>query len=445
MHRNEPSTLTILGGGPAGLGAGFYATRAGIDVQIFEANDHVGGNSRTLSLGPYRFDTGAHRLHDKDPRVTSDLKELLGDDLRKIQVPSQIYWEGSMIDFPLSPYDLVTKLDLETLFRIIGENTARMWRKPADPAHFEEMVRQAYGPTLAGMFLLNYSEKLWGRPTDELSLAVAGGRLKGLDLKTFFMEAFLGKYAKTRHLDGSFYYPRRGFGTIFEAVADAIGRNQIHSQTPVQKILHDGRRITGIHVAGCPEITPGQVISTLPLTLMIRMLKPRPPKNLREMARTITFRHLRLLVFALDRPLLSRNASIYFPSENFRFTRIYEPKNRSPEMAPEGKTAIVVELPAFPQDAAWQMDDHELRNEILDSLTSIGMLRSREVERWQSHRLSYAYPVLDTEYTHTVEQLIDYLGSFENMEILGRSAQFEYTHTHDLFAAAHETIGRITG
>ena len=53
--------LTILGGGPAGLAAGWYAREQGLNVQLFEAASTVGGNTRTLELGPFRYDTGAHR------------------------------------------------------------------------------------------------------------------------------------------------------------------------------------------------------------------------------------------------------------------------------------------------------------------------------------------------------------------------------------------------
>ena len=45
--------LTVLGGGPAGLATGFYARREGLDVRLLEATDAVGGNARTLQLGPF--------------------------------------------------------------------------------------------------------------------------------------------------------------------------------------------------------------------------------------------------------------------------------------------------------------------------------------------------------------------------------------------------------
>src|SRR5579863_10774186 len=102
--------FTILGGGPAGLAAGFYAQAAGLIFRIYEAQHRVGGNCITLQCGDFRFDSGAHRFHDKDPQVTAEIKQLLGHDLRKIEVPSQIWHAGKFYDFPIAPLNLLKTL-----------------------------------------------------------------------------------------------------------------------------------------------------------------------------------------------------------------------------------------------------------------------------------------------------------------------------------------------
>ena len=56
--------IHIIGGGPAGLGIGYYANKQNIDVSIFEASESIGGNCKTLIDGDFRYDTGAHRFHD---------------------------------------------------------------------------------------------------------------------------------------------------------------------------------------------------------------------------------------------------------------------------------------------------------------------------------------------------------------------------------------------
>ena len=80
--------LYILGGGPAGLALGLYAHRAGIPFTLFEKCEATGGLCRTLRLGEHRYDCGAHRLHDHDSEVTSDVRELLKGQLHPVRTPS---------------------------------------------------------------------------------------------------------------------------------------------------------------------------------------------------------------------------------------------------------------------------------------------------------------------------------------------------------------------
>ena len=436
------SDITILGGGPAGLAMGLYGRRAGLDVRLLEANATVGGNARTLRLGPFRYDTGAHRLHDKDEAVTRDVKALLGDALRRVDAPSQICWRGRRINFPLAPYDLFRKLPLRLLGQIAREQFA-IPRLSENAAHFREMALQSYGPTLANLFLLNYTEKLWGTPAEDLSPRVAGDRLEGLDLKTFFLEAIGGGIRKARHLDGSFYYPKHGYGQIAEATADAMGREHIRTGARITRLVHDGERITHVEVNGAERLDVETVVSTLPLTLVLRLLEPAPPDALRSLAEAIRFRNLRLVVLGLDRPRLTPNASLYFPERAVPFTRLYEPKNRSPDMAPAGQTVVVLEQPCQPDDAAWTQSDEALQEAALDLLEAQGLARRDEVVAATHHAMPFAYPILERGARATADRLLGYLDRFENLHRLGRSAGFRYTHVHDLYADARTLARRF--
>lgn len=433
--------IHILGGGPAGLATGYYAEKQNLDFLIFEANDEVGGNCRTLQLDNFRFDTGAHRFHDKDPEVTAEVKHLLGDDLLQVDAPSEIYYQEKYYRFPLSLSDLVGKLETKTLLKIVWDNLRI--GNGQQSKNFKELALKKYGKTLAERFLLNYSEKLWGQPTDKLSTAISGNRLKGLDLRSFLRSAVLGVPQNPTHLDGSFYYPKYGIGMIPDKLCECIGNTRIQYNHRVNRLIHNGRRIDRVVLNDDISVDVNMVINTLPLTLSLRFLDPAPPPELTAIANTIKFRHLILCVYCLNRDSFSPNASVYFPDADFPFTRLYEPKNRSRSMAPEEQTVIVLEIPCFNESAVWHMSDDALQETTWQSLSRVKTLGPDEVIQYHTYRLPFAYPVLEVGYEEKVMQLLDYFEQFDNLYLIGRSSLFRYLHLHDLFKSGKDVIEQI--
>ncbi|HEY9844649.1 MAG TPA: NAD(P)-binding protein, partial [Candidatus Caenarcaniphilales bacterium] len=158
----KPVQITILGGGPAGLAAGYYAKKNTLPFVIFEASNLTGGHCVTLRNQDFYYDSGAHRFHDQDAEATAEIKHLLKNDLTKIRVPSQIFYQGKLIDFPLSPLNLTQNLGLYASARAALELIGSRCKGKAPEETFESFALFTYGKTIANQFLLNYSEKLWG-------------------------------------------------------------------------------------------------------------------------------------------------------------------------------------------------------------------------------------------------------------------------------------------
>ncbi len=437
----DTTDIHILGGGPAGLATGYYAKKQNLKFLIFEAGAHVGGNCRTLQLDNFRFDTGAHRFHDKDPEVTAEVKHLLGDDLLRVGAPSEIFFQDKFYRFPLTLSDLVGKLETKTLLKIVWDKLRSGPGKQAN--NFKELALNRYGKTLAERFLLNYSEKLWGEPTHKLSTAISGNRLKGLDLWSFLRSTVFGTPQNPTHLDGSFFYPKHGIGMIPDKLCKFIGNEHVKLEHRVNRIIHRDGKIHRIVLNDDIEIEVDTVINTLPLTLSMRMLEPTPPPELSAIADAIKYRHLVLCVFCLNRDSFSSNASIYFPSEEFPFTRLYEPKNRSLYMAPEGQTVIVLEIPCFTESPVWKLSEAALHADVWKALCRVKPLHSDEIIHYQTYKLPFAYPVLEVGFEENVEHLVNYFARFENLYLTGRSSLFRYLHLHDLFKAGKEVIELI--
>jgi protoporphyrinogen oxidase len=411
-----------------------------VPVQIFEATDCTGGNARTVTWKEFRFDTGAHRFHDKFPAVTSDIKALLGDQLISATSPSQILYQNKFVDFPLSPLNLAAALGPRKLAQAIAQFMHARLSPNFAPRSLEEYAVQAYGRTVAEEFLLGYSEKLWGAKPAQLLPEVSGQRLKGLSLKTIFVEAVRGRRAKTRHLDGQFFYPRLGIGQLMEQLAAATGSANILLQAKITRITHRNNLALSLEVNQQQTIPCERVYSTLPLNILVNILDPKPPADILAAAKSLRFRHVLLVTLFLKRDSVTPNASLYFPDRSIPITRISEPKNRSPEMAPAGFTSLCAEIPCSIHEPLWMLSDAEAEHLVTTQLSRSGLIRNTEIIGCVVHRIPFAYPILEIGSDLAVIKILNYLSPFKNLRTFGRNAAFEYTHIHNLLETARQEI-----
>ena len=434
MSENKKN-IHILGGGPAGLATAFYAHLNGLEYTLYEKNSDVGGNCRTIKYKDFLFDTGAHRLHEKIPYVTNDIKSFMRNELLHVDAPSKIFNNGTMINFPLSITDILKNIDVETNFKIIKENIKnRLFSCPTEN-NFKSNAYKTYGKTLADLFLINYSEKLWGINTENLSPDTSGGRLKNLNLKSIVTSLFFSNATTSRHLDGSFLYPKYGFGQIFNNLSHQLNEDRILCNSDVDRVIISDDEINKIILADGKEVQVSRVVNTLPISILIRKMNIKPNNDVSEVLNKIKYRSVKLLILLINKNHFSLNASIYFPSSDVPFTRIYEPKNRSPFMCPEDKTSIVIEFPYFSNELKFEDSDYLLKV-ATDYLTSNKLLLKNDIIDSHTVDMPYAYPVLDIKTAENIKIVKQYLKTIKNLHNIGRSAEFEYLHVHDLFDRA---------
>src|ERR1700686_3302123 len=89
--------VVVVGGGPAGLTAGYLLAKAGKPVIVLESTDQVGGIARTEGRDGYRFDPGGHRFFMKAKGVDGLWHEIKKEEFLRRPRQSRIYWRGNSL------------------------------------------------------------------------------------------------------------------------------------------------------------------------------------------------------------------------------------------------------------------------------------------------------------------------------------------------------------
>src|ERR1700733_14690457 len=153
--------VLALGGGPAGLTAGYLLAKQGKPVIVLESTDQVGGIARTEGRDGYRFDLGGHRFFTKNQEVDDLWHEIMGDEFLKRPRMSRIFWRGKYLDYPLKGTDVIKKLGPLELTRC---GLSYLWAaaKPkGKEENFEQWVSNRFGKRLYQHFFKGYTEKVW--------------------------------------------------------------------------------------------------------------------------------------------------------------------------------------------------------------------------------------------------------------------------------------------
>lgn len=433
-------TLAILGAGPAGVGAAFEAARRKLGrIVIVEQRDSPGGNAGSFDLAGIRVDYGSHRLHPTcDPRVLADLKELLGADLLERPRRGRILLRNRWIGFPLRPLDLALHLPKSFLFGAAADLVRKRFAaKPAEES-FASVLESGLGRTVCRDFYFPFARKLWGLDPAELSPIQARRRVSA-NTPAKMLRKTSGKRF--------FYYPRRGYGQLFESLCGAsrdLGAEFLF-RSSVTGLPRQEQHVTQVRyeTAGTSSaLDCDLVLSTLPINHLARSLNP-PPQIL-DAAGRMLFRGMILIYAVLEQARFSEFDAHYFPEEAIPISRLSEPKNYSATTEPCNRTVLCAELPCDPLSNTWSKTDAELGELLGQSLGSAGIPLPSPPLQVVTRRLAHAYPIYKRGFEADFALLDDWVHTFTNVVTFGRQGLFAHDNAHHALHMAYRAVDCIT-
>src|ERR671930_638892 len=370
--------VAVLGGGPAGLTAGYLLAKEGRPVIVFEAEDQVGGIAKTEVRDGYRFDLGGHRFFTKVKEVDDLWHEIMKEEFLKRPRMSRIYWNGKFLTYPLEGMDVIKKLGPVELVRSLFSYLWAAVKPKGKEENLEQWVSNRFGKRLYRHFFKTYTEKVWGVPTTELLADWAAQRIKGLSFTSAAKAAFFGnKGNKIKSLINEFHYPRFGPGQMWETMADEIiaAGGEVRLNAPVTKLeIRDGN-IVAIE-AGGERIEPSQVISSLALRHTVGLSGAAATGEAQAGAQGLRYRDFLTIALVIDGEDLFPDNWIYIHEPDVRVGRIQNFRSWSPwRVHDQYKDPVGREYICFAGDELWEMDDDDLIKLGMRELEQLGLAR----------------------------------------------------------------------
>jgi protoporphyrinogen oxidase len=450
--------VVVIGAGPAGLTAAYQLSKARYPTLVLEADDVVGGISRTVERDGWRFDIGGHRFFTKVQPVEELWHEILppGDFLMRPRM-SRIYYGGKFYDYPIKPLNALRNLGVVEALRCAASYMKVQVRPPRDQSSLEGYIVANYGWRLYDHFFKTYNEKVWGVPASELSADWGAQRIKGMSLFKAVWEPMRARLAGSRRdrakqvtsLIEEFQYPKHGPGMMWETCRDLVAKAGVDvlleaPVTTVERGPEGARAVCFEHEGRRHRVEASHVVSSMPFSALVRAMDPPAPPDVLAAADGLHYRDFLTVALVVPEARGFPDNWIYIHSPDVKVGRIQNFGSWSPYMVRDGTTCLGLEYFVFEGDELWGTPDDELVALATDELARIGLVDPGQVNRGYVVRMPKAYPVYDDTYRAAVETIRHWLAAeVPNVHPVGRNGMHKYNNQDHSMYTAMLTVDNI--
>lgn len=445
----------ILGAGLSGITCAAALRRHGHEVCVIEKENQVGGLARSHREKGYVFDYGPHFLFG--PKVCDLIREHFPSILleKVASTREKMFFNGKYFDFPFDPRNILRNMDKAKVPAVVAELALKRLcpkGESTDRKNLEDWVVEAVGRRVYDYISLDgYVQKLYGIPATEVSHEWGLQKLRFLakwheaDFWTLAVQSFSERKNINKRV---IHYPSDGIDHLAVQLRKSLlgsgGIVELGTEVAQVKLRKDGVTVM-CRRRGRNRTWEGDfLISTIPVTNLVSMLRPEPCKELLQNVNLLRYRTLLLIYFFVKAQNVLADQCIYFTEPAFFFRRITEFKHLRASMAPPGKTSLCVEVTCFDGDAVATMSEQDIVRIIVKQLEQAGYLAQKDVEGHRVLRIPFAYPVYECETTQILEEVLARLGEYRQLITIGRQGLFFYNAMNSSMLMSNE-LGDVLG
>lgn len=448
----EADHVVIIGAGPGGLTAAYLLAQQGVAVTVVEANDTVGGISRTVRYKGYRFDIGGHRFFTKIDPVEKLWHEILGPEFISVPRMSRIYYDGKFFDYPLKAGNALRGVGLwKSILMVVSYFRWHLWPSKEED-NLEQWVTNRFGKRLFETFFKTYTEKVWGIPCSEIRAEWAAQRIQNLSLaKAIVSASGLNKRSKDiKTLINEFQYPRFGPGQMWETCAAKVEQmgGRVLMRHGVKGLEMEDGQIVAVRVEtpeGTKRIAGDHFISTMPVKNLVQAID-EAPAPIRDAGDGLKYRDFLTVALMLDEEDLFPDNWIYIHEPGVKVGRIQNFGNWSKAMVEPGTSCLGLEYFCFEGDGLWTTEDAELAAQAERELRRLTLIKpgTRVLDSCVV-RQPKAYPVYDGGYRGYLEKVRTFIDPIPNLHCVGRNGMHKYNNADHSMLTAMMSVWNMQG
>ena len=427
--------VVVLGGGVAGLAAGYYLAREGWGVTLVEQAPVVGGLCGSFESHGFTLDYGPHKLYSVVPGILDEIRTLMGDGLIEHKKKNRIRLLDRFLNYPLALGNLLPLLGPWRAARLGMGYAAAMaggllGRREA--GSYEDYLLHRFGRGVYQLVFEPLARKVWGDP-QLLSPDLAQARIPSGGAAELILRLLKLK-KPTEDLDAPFfYYPKGGFGRFPEKLSEEIVRlgGRVLTSTAPLSLDRDGAKVTAVQVktaGGVERLDCETLVSSIPIRSLSGFLFPGDAEAEAD-AQRLQLRNLLLVFLVVKEDRLLHDHWIFFPEAKYPFNRLFEQKAMDAGLGPAGRTALCCDITCDEGDSQWTASDETLVERCLEGVVEAGLVSADRFEAGFVRRFRSFYPMYTVDYRQRVSRVYDRLRGASNLILTGRLGMFNYNNS----------------